>query len=144
MYRLSGGGYSHELESRQLRHSTPFGYSPRDWETNDGGTTTYGHYDLEPRFAGDSPFEFVYPSNTDTTPRIRWTVPPPLEEHPLTAYTYGISRTAMAAAPEAAICLDLRFGPGPERYIVHKPSAAGDPEEGYWIVDWGPHLALSR
>ena len=111
----------------------PLAVLPHDWEA-----TTYGHYHLEPRFAGDSPFEFVDPSNADTTPRIRWTVPRPLEEHPLTAYTYGISRTDDAAAPEAAICLDLRFAPRPERYIVHKPAVAGNPEEGYWIVEWGP------
>ena len=83
---------------------------------------------------------FSFKAHTDP-PVVRWELRNLSDNagEPHVAYTYGVSRTADAAAPEAAICLDLRYtgasepeGGIRERYIKTR----SEPEQGYWVQDW--------
>ena len=110
----------------------PLPVLPESWHTNN-----WGVYELEPRFGTGSPFAF---QASVSPPRVRWTQPADLDDvaaTPDVAYTYGVSRTVYAAAPEAAICFDLRFSPvSGERYIVTKSATDSSSEQGYWVRDW--------
>ena len=86
----------------------PLPYLPPSWSSSP-------HYSFVPKLATDSRFAFRPPRAAGAYPRVafdtRANSPPLGTPEPHVAFTYGVARTAAAAAPAAGICVDLEYGP---------------------------------
>ena len=121
----------------------PLPIRPGDWSDT---TPIDGAFALEPRFgATNSRFSFVAPASPLDHPIVRWTKPAEDSNtkvitdngsEPHVAYTYGVSRTPAGKGREAAICFDLRYGPGEVRFVETKPGTGSTSAQGYSVRDW--------